>query len=154
VPLWLAALTSEFHCSLCRVDRCAQIAVAPLVHRTVRWIIAELHLENPKLKSLSWILPGAPDTVRWHTGQSSAPDQGALRFPFCSFLLSPNLFFWLVCVEPLTYVECIILNKLVSPIICVGQFNHQNQLGKGLTLFPFQSPLFWWLMPTQTKANI
>jgi hypothetical protein len=30
------------------------------------------------------------------------------------------------------------LNKLVSPIICVGQFNHQNQLGKGLTLFPFQ----------------
>jgi hypothetical protein len=27
-------------------------------------------------------------------------------------------------------VECIILNKLVSPIICVGQFNHQNQLGK------------------------
>jgi hypothetical protein len=35
-------------------------------------------------------------------------------------------------------VEYIILNKLVSPIICVGQFNHQNQLGKGLTLFPFQ----------------
>jgi hypothetical protein len=34
-------------------------------------------------------------------------------------------------------VECIILNKLVSPIICVGQFNHQNQLGKGLTIFPF-----------------
>jgi hypothetical protein len=21
---------------------------------------------------------GAPDTVRWHTGQSSAPDQGSL----------------------------------------------------------------------------
>jgi hypothetical protein len=37
-------------------------------------------------------------------------------------------------------VECIILNKLVSPIICVGQFNHQNQLGKGLTLFPFHKP--------------
>jgi hypothetical protein len=35
-------------------------------------------------------------------------------------------------------VEYIILNKLVSPIICVGQFNHQNQLGKGLTIFPFQ----------------
>jgi hypothetical protein len=45
----------------------------------------------------------------------------------------------LVCVEPLAPVECIILNKLVSPIICVGQFNHQNQLGKGLTLFPFHS---------------
>jgi hypothetical protein len=24
---------------------------------------------------------------------------------------------------------------------------------KWLTLFPFQSPPFWWLMPTQTKAN-
>jgi hypothetical protein len=33
--------------------------------------------------------PGAPDTVRWHTGQSDAPDQGSLRF-FCSFLLNPN----------------------------------------------------------------
>jgi hypothetical protein len=32
------------------------------------------------------------------------------------------------------------LNKLVSPIICVGQFNHQNQLGRGLTLFPFHIP--------------
>jgi hypothetical protein len=39
-------------------------------------------------------------------------------------------------------VEYITLNKLVSPIICVVQFNHQNQLGKGLTLFPFQEPVF------------
>jgi hypothetical protein len=23
--------------------------------------------------------PGAPDTVRWHIGQSGAPDQGTLR---------------------------------------------------------------------------
>jgi hypothetical protein len=35
--LLTAALTSEFHCLLCRVDRCAQIAVAPLAHRTVWW---------------------------------------------------------------------------------------------------------------------
>jgi hypothetical protein len=27
-------------------------------------------------------------------------------------------------------------------------------LGNCLILFPFQSPPFWWLMPTQTKANI
>jgi hypothetical protein len=26
--------------------------------------------------------PGAPDNVRWHTGQSSAPDQGTLRLSF------------------------------------------------------------------------
>jgi hypothetical protein len=24
-------------------------------------------------------VPGAPDTVRWHTGQSGVPDQGTLR---------------------------------------------------------------------------
>jgi hypothetical protein len=52
----------------------------------------------------------------------------------------------LVYVEPLTPVEHIIYSKLVSPIICVGHFNHQNHLGKGLTLFPFhlrtQQPTF------------
>jgi hypothetical protein len=26
--------------------------------------------------------PGAPDTVRWHTEQSNAPDQGCLQFNF------------------------------------------------------------------------
>jgi hypothetical protein len=55
-------------------------------------------------------LPGAPDTVRWHTGQSGAPDQGSLRLYFCS-------------------------------IICVGQFNHQNYLGKGVSIFPFQASI-------------
>jgi hypothetical protein len=25
-------------------------------------------------------LPGAPDTVRWHTGQSGAPDQAAFGY--------------------------------------------------------------------------
>jgi hypothetical protein len=36
--------------------------------------------KNPKVKSSEVYGPGAPDTVRWHTGQSSAPDQGTLRF--------------------------------------------------------------------------
>jgi hypothetical protein len=128
VPLWLAALTSEFHYSLCRVDHYAQIVVAPLahpvrcatghcpvLHRIVRWIIAELRLRNPKVKGSSWntvvhrtLSGGAPDTVRWCTGLSGAPDQGNLWFPLCSFLLKPNLFFWLVCVEPLAPIECMI----------------------------------------------
>jgi hypothetical protein len=30
--------------------------------------------------SLDLYGPGAPDTVRWHTGQSGAPDQGTLQF--------------------------------------------------------------------------
>jgi hypothetical protein len=30
--------------------------------------------------------PGAPDTVRWHTGQSGAPDQGAFGLTFALFV--------------------------------------------------------------------
>jgi hypothetical protein len=39
-----------------------------------------VRLRNPKVKSLKSIHPGAPDTVRWHTEKSGAPDQGSLRF--------------------------------------------------------------------------
>jgi hypothetical protein len=63
---------------------------------------------KPEAAELELIHPGAPDTVRWSTGQSSVPDQGTLWFPFCSVLLKPNLFFLLVCVEPLAPVQCII----------------------------------------------
>jgi hypothetical protein len=31
-------------------------------------------------------LPGAPDTIRWHTGQSDAPYQGSLRLSFALFI--------------------------------------------------------------------
>jgi hypothetical protein len=34
---------------------------------------------------LELIHPGAPDTIRWHTGQSGAPDQGSLWFSFAPF---------------------------------------------------------------------
>jgi hypothetical protein len=30
--------------------------------------------------------PGAPDTVRWHTRQSGAPDQGAFGLSFALFV--------------------------------------------------------------------
>jgi hypothetical protein len=36
-------------------------------------------LRIPEGGELSLESPGAPDTVRWHTGQSGAPDQGTLR---------------------------------------------------------------------------
>jgi hypothetical protein len=94
---WLLPL----HCSSVRVDRCAQIDVAMVAHRTVRWIIAELRLGNPKLRSLSLF-------TLVHRTLFGAPDQGTLRFPFCSFLLKPNLFFCWFCVEPLAPVECVI----------------------------------------------
>jgi hypothetical protein len=63
---------------------------------------------KPEAAELELIHPGASDTVLWCTGQSGALDQGTLRFPFCSFLLKPNLFFLLVFVEPLAPVECMI----------------------------------------------
>jgi hypothetical protein len=52
--------------------------------------------------------PGAPDTVRWHTGQSGAPDQGTLRLSFALFIWTPFLVFLLVCCEPLAPVKLII----------------------------------------------
>jgi hypothetical protein len=125
---------------------------SPVVHRTLSDGAPDSPVNysgaasgKPEGEEFELIHPSAPDTVRWPTGRSGAPDQGSLRFSFCSFLLRPNLFFWLVCVKPLAPVECIILNKLVSSIICVGQFNHQKQLGKGLTLFPFQKYNCHWL---------
>jgi hypothetical protein len=115
VPLWPSALTSDVLLFICQSrplrvgSRCsAGTPDSPVVHRTVRWIIVELHLGNPKPRGLECTAPGAPDTIRWHTGQSGAPDQGTLRFPFCSILLNPDLFFLLVCVEPLSPIECII----------------------------------------------
>jgi hypothetical protein len=36
--------------------------------------------EKPEGVSSELYGSGAPDTVRWHTGQFVAPDQGTLRF--------------------------------------------------------------------------
>jgi hypothetical protein len=43
-------------------------------------------LEIPEGSEFGFDRPGAPDTVRWHTGQSDAPDQGAFRVVFCSIV--------------------------------------------------------------------
>jgi hypothetical protein len=43
-------------------------------------------LRIPEGEEFSLESPGAPDTVRWHTGQSSAPDQGALRLSLALFV--------------------------------------------------------------------
>ena len=82
----------------------ARIVVAPLgapdspvAHRTVRWIIAECAWRNPKVKSSRSIHPGASDTVRWHTGQSGAPDHGSLRFLLLLSLWTLSwTFYWFV----------------------------------------------------------
>jgi hypothetical protein len=92
--------------------------------------------QNPEASELEGIHPSAPDTVRWCTRQSMCQTRAAFGC-LLIFLFEPFLDFLLVCVEPLAPIELIIWSKLVSPIICVGQFNHQNHLGKGVSLFPF-----------------
>jgi hypothetical protein len=42
--------------------------------------------QKPKGGKFGVILSGAPDTVRWHTGQSGAPDQGCLQLSFALFI--------------------------------------------------------------------
>jgi hypothetical protein len=45
----------------------------------------ELVLESSGAPDMS---VGAPDNVRWHTGQSGAPNQRCLRLALCSFVES------------------------------------------------------------------
>jgi hypothetical protein len=53
-------------------------------------------LDFPEGEEFSVKSPGAPDTVRWHTGQPGAPDQGTLRLSLALFV-EPNswYFYWL-----------------------------------------------------------
>jgi hypothetical protein len=52
-----------------------------MAHRTVRCYTGQFGeaLQKPEAEQFRVDLSGAPDTVRWHTGQSGAPDQGSLR---------------------------------------------------------------------------
>jgi hypothetical protein len=93
------------HCSSVRVDCCAQIAVTPLAHRTVRWIIAERACIFPRVDGWNWYDPSAPDTVRWHTGQSGAPTPQHTQVLLLLSNCVPNLILLLVCVEPYAPVK-------------------------------------------------
>jgi hypothetical protein len=84
------------HCCFCR-RLLAQLTVALLAHRTVRWIIAERQSQKPECDKFGVDLPGAPDTVRWHTGQSGAPNEGSLRLSFALFIWTLSwTFYWFV----------------------------------------------------------
>jgi hypothetical protein len=77
---------------------------SPLGHRTlsggapdspVNYSAAPLKI--PEGEELGVEFPGAPNTVRWHIGQSGAPDQGAFGCPLLS-LFEPFSwsFYWLI----------------------------------------------------------
>jgi hypothetical protein len=94
------------HCSRCRRPL-AQVAVAPfgtpdspVLHRTVRWIIAEWLPKITKVASLELI------SLVHRIVRCARPGQPLVVF--CSFYLNLFLDFLLVCVEPLAPVELII----------------------------------------------
>jgi hypothetical protein len=67
-------------------DRWREVAVAPLAHQTIRCATGHGPVNYsgaasriPEGEQFGVGVPSAPDTVRWHTGQSSAPDQGTLQ---------------------------------------------------------------------------
>jgi hypothetical protein len=64
----------------------------------------------------------------WCTGHCPVrcTSPGCLRLALAPLFEPFLLIFLLAYGEPLVPVELINLGKLVSPIICVGQFNHQN----------------------------
>jgi hypothetical protein len=72
---------------------------SPLEHRTLSGVApdspvnySEAALDFSEGEEFSVKSPSAPDTVRWHTGQSGAPDQGCLRLSLALFIgLSVNL---------------------------------------------------------------
>jgi hypothetical protein len=66
------------------------------VHRTCSVNYSEAPLKIPEGVKLGVEFPGAPDTVRWLTGQSGAPDQDSLRLSL-ALLVEPISwsFYWL-----------------------------------------------------------
>jgi hypothetical protein len=64
-------------------------------------------LKVPEGEEMGIEFPGAPDSVRWCTGQSGAPDQGAIWDILCSLCLNPFLVFLLAYYEPLAPVKLI-----------------------------------------------
>jgi hypothetical protein len=52
-------------------------------------------LDFPEGEEFSMKSPGAPDTVRGHTGQSGAPDQGCLRLSLALFVEPNSLYFFI-----------------------------------------------------------
>ena len=76
---------------------------SPLEHRTLSGGTPDspvnysgAPLKIPEGEELGVEFPSAPDTVRWHTGQSGAPDQGAFGISLALFV-EPIFwsFYWL-----------------------------------------------------------
>jgi hypothetical protein len=93
----------------------------PVCTGHVRWIIAKRLWKFPKVRSLAWSPLG-------HRTLSGALDQGSLRLSLALLVEPISWSFYWLSVNLWHLYNLYTRAKLVSPIICVGQFNHQNQL--------------------------
>jgi hypothetical protein len=103
----LCPLHAQARIKCVAVDRCVRSSrcSAGTPDSPVNYSGAASHF--PEGSEFSFEFPGALDTVRWHTGQSGAPDQGAFGMSFSSLYLNPYLVFLLACCEPLAPVKLI-----------------------------------------------
>jgi hypothetical protein len=101
----LCPLRAQARIKCVAVNRCARSShcSAGTPDSPVNYSGAASHF--PEGDEFSFECPGAPETVRWHTRQSSAPDQGAFWDVFCSLCLNPFLVFLLAYCEPLALVR-------------------------------------------------
>jgi hypothetical protein len=146
---WHALFITVHFCSrpLTRSDRCS-IGSPDMsgAHQTVRWIIMKRAQKKPGVACSLGRGPGAPDTVRCATGST-------LSCPLLQICLCPQLNFFLGLCWTLCTWDKWHLGKLISPRGLWWMSTTKIYYRKWLSPFPFQSPPFWWLMPTQTKAN-
>jgi hypothetical protein len=117
----LCPLRAQARIKCVAVDRCARSSRcstgtpdSPVWHRTLSGAspdspmnYSEAPSDFPEGSEFSFECPGAPDTVRWCTGQSGVPDQGAFWDVFSSLCLNPFLVFLLAYCEPLVPVKLI-----------------------------------------------
>jgi hypothetical protein len=85
------ALTSTANCSAVKgtvQSTVALVVVAPLGAPDSLVNYSGAALEKPEGEGFRVVWPWCTGHCRWHNGQSSAPDQGTLRF-LCSFLFEP-----------------------------------------------------------------
>jgi hypothetical protein len=88
-PRVLCPLRAQARIKCVGVDRCARSSrcsagIPDSPNSPVNYSGAASHF--PEGEEFSVECPGAPDTVRWHTGQSGAPDQGAFGLSFALFV--------------------------------------------------------------------
>jgi hypothetical protein len=147
-PVVAPALTSLLWVLPCIVHKCLLLqSTVDARLLLLRWLIRHVRctLDNPM--NYSGARPEKPKSVRCTICNT-------LSSSLLQIYLSPQLEFFLgLCWTLCTWDKCH-LGKLVSPRGLWWTSTTKIDYRKWLSPFPFQSPPFWWLMPTQIKANI